>query len=478
MYILMQCIALYQSGNWKALAERDLAEKTADGNNVLHIICSRGDLQGLKNLAERARENVENALAQINNNGETPVDLAKKKQDLIDYIQRELDVDTEDADAGITNLLERLGKVVREESNRLGLNSTVDRSMSSFQPYQDNEFVRKLAESLTNPSVSHQGGSKKESQEGYDMWKNPRLNDQQTLRQKGSASRQPVEEESEWDDSLFEDTPTMAGGKGCGSLPYELTETSRHNVHRQLASELISMSGGYVDEGDVPLYDDDDSPNVLSDAMFGGAKKSRKDERDEDPDFNPDSEDYEEEMLGGLTDDEREYSDLLKKTLASNEFERLTKMPSSLDAVLSRPRNEQADVAYKSFIPKLMEYLGLDEETARFYRTAIKVHLLQTNPELRKNEDLKIKEMEKMFASARALKAAVKKIDFDEIKKFMEMRREEGEKRRAANQEAKKKLRTDRVGKKPAAKAKAQPSRVRSQYVASEGAYSDDDDEE
>jgi hypothetical protein len=444
----MQCIALYRSGDWNQLIKR-VAEKNADGDNVLHIICSNGDLKGLKMLVSLDQETVENALKQLNNEGKSPVDMAKKNKELMNYIINELDVEVDEENSGIGNLLETLGRVIQEETKKI-------QGTQDFQPRQDNEFVRKLANHVSKSR--QQGGSKvnseEKSQEEYDMWRNPLLSPvQSSTSYRGGATRED-DSESDWDD-MFR-TEGMEGGKGCGSLPYDLTETSRFNVHRNLASDLIAMSGGYLG------LDEDE------DVMFGGAaKKSKKDE--EDPKLTPDDDNYDEDedMLGGESE---EYSDLLKRTLASSDFERLTNMPSSFE--LSRPRNEQADIAYKSFIPKLMEYLGLDEETARFYRTAIKVHLLQANPELRKNEDLKIKEMEKMFASARALKAAVKKIDFEEIKKFMEMRRQEGEKRRAERQENKKKLRKERVGKKPAS-SKTQPSRVRSNYVLSEDIYSE-----
>lgn len=96
-----------------------------------------------------------------------------------------------------------------------------------------------------------------------------------------------------------------------------------------------------------------------------------------------------------------------------------------------RKRNEKADEAYKSFLGKIMDLLGVDEEQARLYRAAIKVNIEENSPELRKrtNEDLKIKEMEKVFENKAKLQAEIKKIDMNKIKEIMKQRKEAWEKR-------------------------------------------------
>jgi len=84
-----------------------------------------------------------------------------------------------------------------------------------------------------------------------------------------------------------------------------------------------------------------------------------------------------------------------------------------------------------------MDFLDVDEETAKDYRSALKINLENSNPELKKriNDSLKIKEMEQYFESKDKLKAALKKIDMDEIHKIMSERKEFSEHRR---EEAKK----------------------------------------
>ncbi len=105
-----------------------------------------------------------------------------------------------------------------------------------------------------------------------------------------------------------------------------------------------------------------------------------------------------------------------------------------------RPRDEKADEMYRSFIKKIMDLLGVDEETARLYRSVLKINLENNNPELRKRENdaLKIKELENLMENKKKLQAALDKIDIEKIKKFMEERRKEGEKIREERKKQKK----------------------------------------
>ena len=97
-----------------------------------------------------------------------------------------------------------------------------------------------------------------------------------------------------------------------------------------------------------------------------------------------------------------------------------------------RPRNEKVDEIYRSFVKKIMDLLGVDEETAKFYRSAIKIEIGNKNPELRKreNDELKIQEMEKIFNNKKTLQDTLDKIDMDQIKAEMSRRKQESETRR------------------------------------------------
>ncbi|BCS83048.1 hypothetical protein QLL95_gp1075 [Cotonvirus japonicus] len=97
-----------------------------------------------------------------------------------------------------------------------------------------------------------------------------------------------------------------------------------------------------------------------------------------------------------------------------------------------RPRNTKVDEIYRSFVQKIMDLLGVDEETAKFYRSAIKIEITNKNPELRKreNDELKIQEMEKIFNNKKTLQDTLSDIDMDKIKKFMVERKQEVDKLR------------------------------------------------
>ena len=115
----------------------------------------------------------------------------------------------------------------------------------------------------------------------------------------------------------------------------------------------------------------------------------------------------------------RNSQNLVSDTTETNKFQR-------------RQRDDKADEIYRSFKKKVIEILGVDEETARFYVAAIKIEVENSNPELRKweNDALKVKEMEKFFMDDKKLKEKLNKIDIDNIKKIIQQRRTESEKRR------------------------------------------------
>ena len=100
----------------------------------------------------------------------------------------------------------------------------------------------------------------------------------------------------------------------------------------------------------------------------------------------------------------------------------------------SRPRQKTAsDEIYDSFLKKIMDMLEVDEQTARLYRAALKVHLEEAKPELkgRANDSAKVKEMEKFFTNKKKLTDSLAKIDIEGIKKKLQERRAEIEARRA-----------------------------------------------
>jgi len=114
-----------------------------------------------------------------------------------------------------------------------------------------------------------------------------------------------------------------------------------------------------------------------------------------------------------------------------------------------RTRTEADDI-YVSFVQKIMDLLGVDEDTARTYRSAIKITLEKNNPELKKRENdaLKVKEMQKIMESKEKLQSFLdNEVNMEAVKKYQEERRAEGEKRRQERKNKRRKRQRNRTPK-------------------------------
>jgi hypothetical protein len=99
----------------------------------------------------------------------------------------------------------------------------------------------------------------------------------------------------------------------------------------------------------------------------------------------------------------------------------------------NRPRDKEADDSYKNILQILIDNLQIDEETAKFYRGAIKHAILEKYPELRKrsNDKDKIKKMEEIINNKKELTKMITKIKKDrkQIEENIAKLREEREKK-------------------------------------------------
>ena len=134
--------------------------------------------------------------------------------------------------------------------------------------------------------------------------------------------------------------------------------------------------------------------------------------------------------------------------LSSINFEEETDIIDDEDSpmdVQSRPKREPQphDEVYRSFIQKIKDAMGVDEDTARLYRSALKIIITRDRPELRgrENDALKVQAMEEIINDKEVLKKTLNRDvipRLDEIKRIMEENREAGEKRRKEWEERKK----------------------------------------
>lgn len=98
------------------------------------------------------------------------------------------------------------------------------------------------------------------------------------------------------------------------------------------------------------------------------------------------------------------------------------------DRMKPDPKNKEA---YNNILKKIEKLLNVDEEKAKLYRSGLKRDVLLKNPELGKrvNDAKKIAAIEKLVENKTTLDNAIKNIDINAIKKYIEQRKEEGKNR-------------------------------------------------
>jgi hypothetical protein len=134
---------------------------------------------------------------------------------------------------------------------------------------------------------------------------------------------------------------------------------------------------------------------------------------------------------------------------------------SNIISSQDRPKPDQVVTdAYNAILKKIMELLGVDEETGRIYRSALKITVTRKNPELRKRENdaLKVKEIEKIVEDKKSLQKALKEIDIDEIKAYMAEQKSLAEERRAEWEKTKGNKKGDKQNKKEEISESTEPT--------------------
>ena len=199
------------------------------------------------------------------------------------------------------------------------------------------------------------------------------------------------------------------------SKPVRGTKNNRNNKPRRFTENWDTDDFDLtISDDDIGSYNGNSNDNDQTDTKKSGSNKQSKSANDRSK-LNND-------------DDELEI-------INSRQMFDYPDMFSSQD----RPRTE-ADDMYSSFVQKIMDLLGVDLETAKFYRSAIKINIENSNPELKKrvNDNLKIKEMESIFENKKKLQSTLDKIDIEDIKKYMSQKKEEGESRKKEYEEKRK----------------------------------------
>lgn len=179
------------------------------------------------------------------------------------------------------------------------------------------------------------------------------------------------------------------------------------------------------------------------------SNERRSDFNDEDDDVNyEDDDDDDDDDTFDVPDDDDDYITSQDRTKNRSNIRRAMNNRSSDRASSNRrprpQRDAKIDEVYRNFLQQIIDKLGVDDQTARTYRSAIKILIERDNPELRgrENDSLKVKKMEEIIGDDKQFKAIIKRVDaeLDDIKRFMEERRQEAEKRKKEWQERRKNM--------------------------------------
>lgn len=193
-------------------------------------------------------------------------------------------------------------------------------------------------------------------------------------------------------------------------------------INRNLGNERTNVTNT-SNERESDFNDDDDEADEDEDNDLGA--------NDEDDD---DDEDDQDETSYKPVDDYDDFS--------NDRVKRNSRLRAADNRRPRRERDAKVDEIYRNFLQQLMDKLGINEETARTYRSAIKILIERDSPELKgfENDALKVKKMEEIFGDDKQFKALIKRVEVElpEIKKFMEERRKEAEKRKKEWEERRK----------------------------------------
>jgi len=104
-------------------------------------------------------------------------------------------------------------------------------------------------------------------------------------------------------------------------------------------------------------------------------------------------------------------------------------------------RDPEGTVIFNNVLKRIMELMGLDEKEAGYARTALKLYVLEKNPELKKREnDLKkMKEIEKLVVDKKTLKNVLDTMDVQKIKEYTLSQKKKSEEERKKREKGEKK---------------------------------------
>lgn len=440
---------LYNEKNYNQLARQNLKKPIDEqGNTIIHYMAMNMDREAFDAIRKIQPDKLSyDVINYPNKNGELPIHKAVEiaymenkngsyKHEFITYMIEILKANPDVADSknrivireDITTddkkELERLNETVIKNINNISRNMTeTTRSTISIVTNSDpkTDFIRNITEYYSNQSGGYNGKRKIKNyltENGdYDSFHT-------SNRSHYTTSSRITEATDDWLDSMFErsdnNNSDWSDGKSWKAEDFNLftsdriTSANRNNFSR-------SASSRYDDDTESDDTTDYDINLFTSDRV--SQKSSSKRNSPYDNDIKLFTSDRVSQKSSSNRNSARDYE--LEDELKSTYRDYMT--------TLNRPRDEKTDELYRSFIKKIQDLLDVDEDTARLYRSIIKINIVKLNPELRgrENDTLKVKEMEKILENKNKLKSYLDKIDIEATRREMKERQEEGEKRRA-----------------------------------------------
>lgn len=357
----------------------------------------------------------------------------------------------------INNLTKLYGKAVQTGGRQQGMSNIED--MNSFSEWSNtdtnNSFVtkskNKLMENYNSAYMHNQDMNKninkntalsmnsdlnnlrRQSMDlklNEEKLRNYRLlggNDNQKLRQKEKTLRENRQKINQKINKKFN---YQAGGKKDFDMDSDSVVDA---VDESEASDADDYADVHVDSDPEDTILESEEETRLNDMFLNNRTKNNSDSlnlgiNSDDSDDSVDSVDSDSNNTDNVKNK--------KSKINNSNFLNYSNIFSSQE----RPRDEKASEIYRSFVQKIMDLLGVDEQTAREYRSFVKITIENTNPELRKRENdaLKIKEMENIFENKDKLQKMLDKINMEDLRKYMAERKEFGENRRKENENRRK----------------------------------------
>lgn len=444
-------LQLYKRGEYHKLATKDLTQPIdSEGNTVIHRMAENLD----KNALETIRKNNPAALKyevvnKPNKRYELPIHKA------METIQKNQTGGQADQNF-INYLVEQLGAVqnIPDNKNRIIINQAAEKSVDDEQLKRLNETVKENIRNLNKLSQNQTAGFNntdtqvdiefiKKITNYYSQFRNTEnqtggYNGQRKIRNyfsNGSSERR--------NNSFVVSNKNELLKEYDRNREESTRKSNRHTVKNNRNSESKLFGGKYKkiksfmdnwETDDFKLFTETDTrrntkknnPTDVSDEeiIFEDEMSNIRNEYNKTLD-----DDFENLTIDSVNGNNKEETEIRISDLEEDDVNRQS-FDDLYFSTQERVRDEKADEIYRSFVKKIMDLLGVDEETARFYRWALKINLIKANPELKRDEALKLSEMEKFFENKEKLQAILDKIDMDAIKKYRDELREAAERRR------------------------------------------------